>query len=193
MAIVPMTPAVAGTVALSAEYNKLISNITDLDTRTTAVEAAVGGGTGEIARKGGEYVYGSNTQSVTALTGTLCTGWQVLTMSNPNGISHSAGTFTVTDAGLYLITANIRWSSGGGTADRYCMITGNGAATNGTGDTWAKSSSGGQGFSNSASVIRRLPANYGIKVWVYSSVTTSIGREAAGDNVPHVGIYKIGN
>jgi hypothetical protein len=58
MAIVPMTDAVSGGIALSAEYNKLIDNIQDLDarlgavvsgnpahTRLTSLETLTGGGT----------------------------------------------------------------------------------------------------------------------------------------------------
>lgn len=40
MAMVPMVDAVPGTVASSAEYNKIIDNVEDLNTRTLALEAA---------------------------------------------------------------------------------------------------------------------------------------------------------
>lgn len=40
MAIVPMVDAVPGTVAVAAEYNKIIDNVLDLDTRTQALEGA---------------------------------------------------------------------------------------------------------------------------------------------------------
>jgi len=50
MPIVPMTNAVAGTVALSAEYNKLISNILDLDTRLITLENTTFSGLGAKAR-----------------------------------------------------------------------------------------------------------------------------------------------
>ncbi len=43
MAIVSMTPAVAGNVALAAEYNKVISNIVDVDSRLQVVEGNTGG------------------------------------------------------------------------------------------------------------------------------------------------------
>jgi hypothetical protein len=193
MAIVPMTPAVAGTVALSAENNKLITNILDLDTRTTAVEAAVGGGTGEIPRKGGEWVFPAAGSQGSIGQGTLINVWTA--NGTPNGVSHSAGTFTVTDAGLYVVTANIRFTFvNDATRVRYIMITGNGASTQGVGDTWAKSSAQGNCYSLSCSVIRRLAAGTGIKVWAYyDSGTTTVIRENSTDNVPGVSIYKVGN
>lgn len=43
MAIVSMTPAVAGNVATAAENNKLITNIVDLDSRLQVVEGNTGG------------------------------------------------------------------------------------------------------------------------------------------------------
>lgn len=188
MAIVAMTPAVAGNVALAAEYNKLITNITDLDTRTTAVEAAVGGGTGEVPRKGGEYIFGSATQASIG-TGTLLTQWSA--NGTPNGVSHSAGVFTVTEAGLYTLSLNVRFTSVGlVSADRYIWIAG--AATN---DIWAKASSAGQNFNLSCTTTKRLVAGQQIRTYAYIGTgTTTVSRESAsGDVVPGMNIYKVGN
>lgn len=191
MAIVPMTPAVAGTVALSAEYNKLISNITDIDTRTTAVEAAVGGGTGEIARKGGEWYMATSQNPINQ--GTLLTAWTA--NGTPSGVTHSAGTFTVTDAGLYVITANVRFTSGINTGTtQWIMLTGNSASAGGVGDTWAKDASGGIASNLSCVAMRRLPAASGIKLWAYCSTSgATVGRESATDVITGISIYKVGN
>ena len=182
MAIVAMTPAVAGNVALASEYNKLITNITDLDTRTTAVEAAVGGGTGEVPRKGGEWSFGAATQSVNA-GDNLLTQWSAV--GTPSGVSHSAGVFTVTEAGLYVISLSLRF--GGVTGDKYAWIAG--AAS---GDIWFKNSTSGA-VNCAVSGVRRLTAGQQIRTFAYSATTTTIGREAVGHFTPGVTIYKIGN
>lgn len=184
MPIVPMTPAVAGNVALAAEYNKLITNITDLDSRTTAVEAAVGGGTGEVPRKGGEWQFGANTQNVTGGTNTLLTQWTAV--GTPSGVSHSAGVFTVTEAGLYNISTSIRV---GGSTEKWLWICGTAL----TGDTWFKASTGGATFNLNAAGTRRLTAGSQIRIGVFFGSTQTVARETAGDFVPSVSIYKIGN
>ncbi len=50
MAIVAMANAVAGNVALAAEYNKLITNILDLDARVTSLEGGTSSMLGAKAR-----------------------------------------------------------------------------------------------------------------------------------------------
>jgi hypothetical protein len=183
MAIVSMTPAVAGNVALAAEYNKLITNITDLDSRTTAVEAAVGGGTGEVPRKGGEYLLTS--QGSIGL-GTLLTAWSA--NGTPSGVSHSSGVFTLTEAGLYVMTLNVRFTNSG-TADRYIWICGSGST-----DTWAKAGTLGASFNLSASVVRRVPAGQQVRCFAYyGTPSTTVGNENAGDEIPGFAIYKVGN
>lgn len=187
MPIVPMANAVAGNVALAAEYNKVVGNILDLDARTTAVEAAVGGGTGEVPRKGGEWSFGASTQNLTAGTNTLLTPWTAV--GTPSGVSHSAGVFTLTEAGLYLITASYRTQLTG-VGDRYIWITG---ASGATGDIWAKNSTAEQGFNCAVSHVRRVPAAQTVRIWAYTEIASVIAREASGDFCPGVSIYKIGN
>lgn len=186
MAIVPMTNAVPGTVALAAEYNKLITNITDLDTRTTAVEAAVGGGTGEVPRKGGEWSFGASTQALPANTSTLMTAWNAV--GTPSGVTHSSGVFTLTEAGLYVISASYRTAFHGVAFDKYIFIAGTG-----TSDTWFKNSAGGQAFNMGVSGVRRVTANTQVRIYAYSTVATTLQRETAGDFCTGVSIYKIGN
>lgn len=183
MAIVPMTNAVPGTVALAAEYNKIITNVLDLDTRTTAVEAAVGGGTGEVPRKGGEWSFGAATQSVGAAN-TLLTPWTAV--GTPSGVTHSAGVFTVTEAGLYTISASIRTA---GSDSKWLWIAGSGP----TGDTWFKSSVGGAAFNVAVSGTKRLVAGQQIRIYSFIGTTQTVGRETAGDFCPGVTIYKLGN
>ena len=186
MAIVPMTNAVPGTVALSAEYNKLITNILDLDTRTTAVEAAVGGGTGEVPRKGGEWTFGASTQSIAQ--GTLLTQWSAI--GTPSGVSHSAGVFTLTEAGLYVLAAGVRFTNGPLVSSERCVWIA-GAHVN---TIFTENSSSGYGLNVSTSTIRRLPAGQTLRVYAYIGTgSTTIGRENASDINPTVSIYKVGN
>jgi len=182
MAIVAMTPAVAGNVALAAEYNKLITNITDLDTRTTAVEAAVGGGTGEVPRKGGEYAFNAATQSVNA-GNNLLNQWAAV--GTPSGITYSAGVFTVTEAGLYVMSLSLRFSAGG---DKYAWISG--AAAN---DIWFKNSTT-SAVNCAVSGVRRLTAGQQVRTYAYAATTQNVQREnVSGDFTPGFTIYKIGN
>jgi hypothetical protein len=50
MAIVAMANAVAGNIAVAAEYNKVVSNVVDLDTRVQALEAGTSNMLGAKAR-----------------------------------------------------------------------------------------------------------------------------------------------
>lgn len=186
MAIVPMTNAVPGTVALAAEYNKLITNITDLDTRTTAVEAAVGGGTGEVPRKGGEWSFGASTQALPANVSTLLTAWGAV--GTPSGVSHSGGVFTMTEAGLYVISASYRTAFVNTAFDKYIFIAGTG-----TSDTWFKNACGGQVFNCGVSGVKRVAAGAQCRIYAYSTTATTLQRETAGDLVTGITIYKIGN
>lgn len=184
MAIVPMTNAVPGTVALAAEYNKLITNILDLDTRTTAVEAAVGGGTGEVPRKGGEWMWpatGTTVQNI-GPGATLVNLW--IPRGTPSGVTYSAGTWTVTEAGLYSMTANVRF--GGASTNRYVMIT---------------DQNGFNIFKNSAPTtlnlncggVIRVGAGAQFRVYAYSDVANTILKESGNDLLPNFHIYKVGN
>lgn len=186
MAIVPMTNAVPGTVALAAEYNKIISNVLDLDTRTTAVEAAVGGGTGEVPRKGGEWQFGASTQALPANQATLLTAWNAV--GTPSGVSHSGGVFTLTEAGLYVVSASYRTAFVNVGFDKYIFIAGSG-----TSDTWFKNSSSGQTFNCAVSGVRRVAAGSQVRVYAFSTVATTLQRETAGDFSTGISIYKIGN
>jgi len=51
MAIVAMANAVAGNIAVAAEYNKVVANIVDLDTRVQALEAGTSSMLGAKARQ----------------------------------------------------------------------------------------------------------------------------------------------
>lgn len=184
MAIVSMTPAVAGNVALAAEYNKLITNITDLDSRTTAVEAAVGGGTGEVPRKGGEWQFGTNTKTLVASTSTLLDQWTAI--GTPSGVTYASGVFTVTEAGLYTISTSIRTTAV--STNKYLSI--NGAAGS---DIWSKNSCSGAVYSLSTTATRRLTAGQTIRTYAYADAILTIQREGAGDPVPFISIYKVGN
>lgn len=71
MAIVSMTNAVAGNIALAAEYNKLITNILDLDSRVQTLE---GGTSSMLGRK-------ASVQSSTAVSGISTTETMIQTLT----------------------------------------------------------------------------------------------------------------
>lgn len=119
MAIVPMAPAVAGNVALAAEYNKLISNIQDLDTRSTNSDGRLAN-MDTIRGTHGRWWSGSNTSQTVPADGTsgndpvngyIASERALQTWSplgdTPSGITVSGDTFTVTQAGRYAITGQM--------------------------------------------------------------------------------------
>jgi len=71
MAIVSMANAVAGNIAIAAEYNKLITNILDLDSRTQTLE---GGTSSMLGRK-------ASVQSTTAVNGITSTETIIQTLT----------------------------------------------------------------------------------------------------------------
>jgi hypothetical protein len=89
MAIVPVEPAVAGQVALSAENNKIINNVIDVDNRLQDVEAAIANGdTGNAALDSRLDVVEARTTNVstgnTAL-GTRVTSLETITADGTTG------------------------------------------------------------------------------------------------------------
>ena len=78
MAIVPMQQAVSGQVALAAEYNKLITNILDLDSRITAQDFRTVDDQAErdsIAAAQGALIYRKDTNWLETYDGTA---WRVV-------------------------------------------------------------------------------------------------------------------
>jgi hypothetical protein len=186
MAIVSMTPAVAGNVALAAEYNKLITNITDLDTRTTAVEAAVGGGTGEIPRKGGEFVFPAAGTLAVPIGTKLIDNW--VANGSISGISVASGVFTVSEGGLWHIDTSVRLAGGNSTSTRYLIICGTSLT-----DTWYKNSTGAA-LNIAVSGTKRLTAGATFRIYCYiDGAAGTLQRESSSDLLPVVSAFKIGN
>ncbi|MGW4525195.1 hypothetical protein [Amycolatopsis sp. NPDC004378] len=124
-------------------------------------------------------------------TGTLINNWTPWIGSNPatiDGISHSAGVFTVTRGGIYLISLAVRFVSS--TTDRYCMITGSGGLT----DQWAKSStpSAAGGLNVSCSVPKRIAAGGTFRCYAFVTTTTNATHESGSDLVTGVTAYRLG-
>lgn len=96
MAIVPMADAVAGEVAQSAEYNKLIDNIEDLNTRLSVRE-----GTAVGATQNGSGTTSSVTYTPTLSGGTACAfsfvapGSGAVLISNNCNLECSAGNLSL--------------------------------------------------------------------------------------------------
>lgn len=107
MPIVPMADASPGEVALSAEYNKLIDNILDLDARTTVVENAVeDGSTGNAALDSRLDVVEARTTNVS--TGNTALGTRVTSLESIT----SNGTTGNTALGSRVTTVESRTTNG---------------------------------------------------------------------------------
>lgn len=176
MAIVSMAPAVAGQIASSTEYNKLISNIVDLDTRLTGI-----GGT----RYNMERRHNATTSITSGSNTKVPFDTSVLAGS---GITYTGGTtrsFTLTNAGVYQITASLRL---GASSECYLWVapTANGALDHGK--TSIPSGSLNIGMSTSV----RSSAGQDWSVWMWLGTTVNIARETGSTNAPWVKIEYIG-
>lgn len=156
MAIVPMTDAVSGGTASSAEYNKLIDNIQDLDARLGAVvstntaharlntlesrttDASTGNtalGTRVSTLESGHFARYTNAAAQTIPDGVdtkVIFGTAVAT--TPDITANAAfDTFTVNRAGIYSIDVSVRGGgvtySGTPTKERLVAITNGGTAS----------------------------------------------------------------
>lgn len=118
-------------------------------------------------------------------TPTLINNWTGFTGATLAGISHSAGVFTVTDGGIYLISLSARFSAtaAGG---HYVFIAGTSAT-----DTWFKSSETGV-VNCGVSGAKRIAAGGAIRCYAYSSPGSNVIHEAATDLVTGVTIYRLG-
>lgn len=96
MAIVPMANAIPGTVALSAEYNKVVSNVVDLDTRLQALEGTT---TAAIGRKAGSTrttdinLSGSTETLLQSVTFTASAGRRYRVTMDYNNVATSTTTY----------------------------------------------------------------------------------------------------
>jgi hypothetical protein len=159
MAIVTMTDAIAGTVALASEYNKVTANVRDLDTRVQFLELAAGGGV-----IGGEY-------QANALQA-LITGATKLTLPTANiaasGITYNGtNQFTVVTAGVYSMYASCYVASA---ANNFEVFIGNASATL-TSGVYGHGAFNAGGISNGCSCVRYLGVGATICAYVYLNST----------------------
>lgn len=101
MAIVTMTDAIAGTVALAAEYNKVTANVRDLDSRVQFLELASGSGSigGEYRGTGQVMATGANKLTVATVVNAAA------------GITwNGTNMFTTLSAGVYAMYAGANMS-----------------------------------------------------------------------------------
>lgn len=175
MAIVAMAPAVAGQIASSTEYNKLITNITDLDTRLTGI-----GGT--------RYNMERRNNATTAITAATNTKVPFDTsIAAGSGITYTGGatrSFTLTNAGVYTISSAIRTSAAAGL---YLWIA---PASDQSQDRGKNSSSGGQNIATSATI--RASAGSAWSIWMWASIGLNIERESGTGLSPWIGIEYVG-
>lgn len=122
MAFVPMANAVTGTIASSTEYNKVVSNVYDLDARVSGLSMT----------RPYVHVYQSSTgtQSVANVTPTAIT-FNAEIIDNPSGTGfHSTvsniSRITPTVAGRYFVWGNVCFPAGG-TGSFLAQIRRNGA------------------------------------------------------------------
>lgn len=176
MAIVPMADAVAGQIASSTEYNKIIDNIIDLDTRLTGI-----GGT--------RYNIERRHDATTSITSGANTKVPFDTsISAGSGITYTGGTtrsFTLTNAGVYTFSASIRLD---GASEAYLWI----APTANQELDHAKTATASGPVQLGCSSVVRSSAGQAWSVWMWLGTTRSLIRESTNTNAPWVQIEYIG-
>lgn len=176
MAIVPMADAVAGQIASSTEYNKIIDNIIDLDTRLTGI-----GGT--------RYNMERRHDTTTSITSGVNTKVPFDTsISAGSGITYTGGTtrsFTLTNAGVYVVSASIRLD---GPSETYLWVapTSNDALDHG------KTATASGPVQLGVSTPIRSSAGQAWSIWMWLGTTRSLVRESTSTNAPWVQIEYIG-
>jgi hypothetical protein len=175
MAIVPMADAVAGQVASSTEYNKLIDNIIDLDTRLTGI-----GGTryNMERRNNASFAITSGTNTKVPFDTSINAG---------SGITYTGGTtrsFTITNAGVYTFSTSLRTDT---TAGLYVWIA---PASDQSQDRGKNSSSGGVSIGTSATF--RVSAGSAWSVWMWASTGLNLIRESGTGLAPWISIEYVG-
>jgi hypothetical protein len=176
MAIVPMAEAVAGQIASSTEYNKIIDNIVDLDTRLTGI-----GGT----RYNMERRLNASTSITNGSNQRVPFDTSILAGS---GITYTGGTtrsFTLTNAGVYMFSTSIRLD---GPAEAYLWIA---PTANGSLDHAKTATASGPVQLGTSSVVRSS-AGQAWSVWMWLGTTRNLVRENSGTNAPWVKIEYIG-
>ena len=95
MAIVPMADAVPGAIASSAEYNKIIDNVIDLDSRLIQAARGITATTGDVTSNSSTFASASQTLLwQTTFTSEGTDRWYAMNINS--GWTMSAGTATYT-------------------------------------------------------------------------------------------------
>lgn len=116
-------------------------------------------------------------------TPTLINNWTPFGGITPVGISHSAGTFTLTNGGVWDISLSCRWSNA--TADKYCFITGAAALT----PILYKSASSTVANTGSAAGPHRFAAGGQFRCYGYAGSASNVDHENVNDLVTGVTAY----
>jgi hypothetical protein len=141
----------------------------------------------ESTASGGEFTIagsaGASLVSLSAGANTLITGWSAQTTLR--GISHSAGVFTVTNGGIWNISASLRFSASAGL---YMWFTKSGST-----DQRMKTSIPSGTLELAAGGSVRLADNDTFRLYVWSSGANNVTRETTGDVIPALHAYRVGN
>lgn len=172
----PMDDAVPGEIASAADYNILIDNILDLDTRVTALTP------------GTRYNIERRHNATTSISGGTDTKVPFDTsIAAGSGITYTGGTtrsFTLTNAGAYVISASIRLAVA---VEAYIWI----APTSDSSLDHAKTSIPGTSLNLATCSPIRATAGQAWSVWMWVATTQNIARSGT-TNSPHVKIEYIG-
>jgi hypothetical protein len=176
MAIVAMTDAVAGNIASSSDYNILIDNIQDLDTRVSALTP---GTKPNIERRH------NASQAISATTNTKVPFDTSLNAGS--GITYTGGTtrsFTFSTSGVYSFSTSIRTDANAGL---YVWFAPTSTATD---DRGKNAATGGVSLGTSATF--RITAADVFSVWMWSSIGLNLIREAGTGRAPWISIEYLG-
>jgi hypothetical protein len=161
MAIVPMADAVPGTVASSSEYNKIIDNVIDLDTRVSALTP---GTKPNIERRQ------NASQAIAATTNTKVPF--DTSINAGSAITYSGTTvrsFTFATSGVYTFSTSLRVDT---TVGLYVWFAPTGTVTS---DRGKNAASGGAQVGTSATF--RITAGDAYSVWMWASGACNLVRE----------------
>lgn len=177
MAIVPMADAVNGEIASSSEYNKIIDNVIDLDTR---VSALVPGTKPNIERRQ------NASQAIVATTNTKIPF--DTSINAGSAITYTGGTtrsFTFATSGVYAFSCSVRTDT---TAGLYLWFAPTGTVTS---DRGKNATSGGAQIATSA--VFRVTAGDVYSAWIWASTGLNLVREGGSTGLaPWISIEYLG-
>lgn len=162
-----MADAVAGEVALAAQYNKVTNNVRDLHSRLTTAES--------------KYHTVRRNDATTAVSAGTNTKVPFDTSVNAgSGITYSSGSqgFTFSNSGLYLATTSIRTDM---VSELYLWL----ALTSSATTDYGKDASSGV-LNCSTSALLRVTAGQEWSVWMWSSTAGNLAREGGSGQAPYV-------